>query len=64
MIVCPWQVCLHCGGGGGRAVAAGPGGIVCDSLDCGVYFERRGKTVLELNTTRVQLAAALAVLPT
>lgn len=33
------QVCLHCGGGGGRSI--GHGGILCNSLDCGVYFERR-----------------------
>lgn len=31
------QVCRHCGGGGGRRAAEG--GIVCDSLDCGVFFE-------------------------
>ena len=48
------RLCLHCGGGGGTAghVTGGssgappaPGfsgaGVVCDSLDCGVYFERR-----------------------
>jgi DNA polymerase zeta len=33
------RVCLHCGGGGGRVPAQG--GVVCDSLDCGVFFERR-----------------------
>ncbi|BDA47990.1 probable DNA polymerase zeta catalytic subunit [Coccomyxa sp. Obi] len=36
------RVCLHCGGGGGRK--ASEGGIVCDSLDCGVFFERRKAT--------------------
>lgn len=33
------RICLHCGAGGGRNVQTG--GIVCDSLDCGVYYERR-----------------------
>eukprot|EP00887_Chlorella_sp_A99_P007603 scaffold20.g7603.t1 len=34
------HVCRQCGGGG-RVHFAGDGGIACDSLDCGVYFERR-----------------------
>ena len=55
------QICGHCGGGGGRAAVTGPGGIVCDSLDCAAYFERR-KTVWEAATARAQLQAALAVL--
>jgi DNA polymerase zeta len=33
------RLCLHCGGGGGAH--AEHGGVVCDSIDCGVYFERR-----------------------
>lgn len=33
------RLCLTCGGGGGRNVDHG--GVVCDSLDCGLYFERR-----------------------
>ena len=41
------------GGRGSAAVAAGAcagaGGVVCDSLDCGVYFERR-KLAHELST--------------
>ena len=41
------------GGSGGAALAsrrcAGAGNVVCDSLDCGVYFERR-KLVHELAT--------------
>ncbi len=57
------QICLHCGGGGGRPAVAGPGGVVCDSLDCAVYFERR-KAAWEGATARAQLDAALAVLPT
>ena len=32
------RACLHCGGGGGRDPSGG--GIACDSLDCGVFFER------------------------
>ena len=35
------RVCLHCGGGGGGGASFGPGGVACDSLDCGVFFERR-----------------------
>jgi DNA polymerase zeta len=37
------RVCHHCGGGGGGSQSRthGPGGIVCDSLDCGVFFERK-----------------------
>ncbi len=45
------RMCLHCGGGGevctanmegigGEKVVA-DGGVVCESLDCGVFFERR-----------------------
>lgn len=56
------QICLHCGGGGGRPAVTGAGGIVCDSIDCAAYFERR-KTAAELATSRAQLDAALAVLP-
>lgn len=33
------RVCGACGGGGGANIEEG--GIVCDSLDCGVFFERR-----------------------
>lgn len=47
------RLCLHCGGGGGGETGCGSagnigttsgpgtGGILCTSLDCGVYFERR-----------------------
>jgi DNA polymerase zeta len=50
------RLCLHCGGGGGAggggaappgpaafagAEEVGDGGVACDSLDCGVFFERR-----------------------
>lgn len=41
------RLCLHCGGGGGRN--AEHGGIVCDSLECGLYYERR-KVAHELST--------------
>ncbi len=37
------QTCLHCGGGGGALrVSEGValGGVVCRSLDCGLYYER------------------------
>ena len=48
------RLCAHCGGGGGRALAQG--GIVCDSLDCGFFFERR-KLHFELEAA-ASLAAA------
>ncbi len=37
------RVCLQCGGGGGRRGTL-EAGIVCDSLDCGVFFERKKAT--------------------
>lgn len=43
------RICQHCGGGGGL----GLGGIACDSLDCGLYFERQ--------KTRRELAAAVSL---
>lgn len=54
------RVCLGCGGGGGNsAFTAHDGGIVCDSLDCGVYFERR-KIWYELKAGKMLLDAGLA----
>ena len=53
------QVCLHCGGGGGRN--ASEGGVVCNSLDCSVYFERR-KVAFEMAAAQAQLDAALPLL--
>lgn len=32
------RICLHCGGGGGGNIE--DGAIVCNSIDCEVYFER------------------------
>lgn len=32
------RICLHCGGGGGGNIEEGA--VVCNSLDCEVYFER------------------------
>jgi len=57
------QVCLHCGGGGDsrRSRDRAPGGVVCDSLDCGVYFERR-KMAFEVAAAQAQLEAALPLL--
>jgi hypothetical protein len=50
------RLCLQCGGGGGDARVCGPGGVVCDSLDCGVFYERRKalqeSTTLSLATRR------------
>ncbi|KAK9829480.1 hypothetical protein WJX72_006119 [[Myrmecia] bisecta] len=45
------RVCLHCSSGGGRNLSEG--GVACDSLDCGVFFERR--------KVSHELAAALAL---
>lgn len=44
------RICLTCGGGGGRNLE--DGGVVCDSLDCGLYFERR-KVLQEQNALAV-----------
>lgn len=46
------RVCLHCGGGGARLTPPPGGSVACDSLDCGLYFERR--------KAAHELAAALA----
>lgn len=43
------RICHHCGGGG----SMGLGGVACDSLDCGLFFERQ--------KTRRELSAALAL---
>jgi DNA polymerase zeta len=48
------RLCLHCGGGGG--LNSEHGGVVCDSVDCGVYFERR--KVLAESEALVALAEA------
>ncbi len=53
------RACLHCGGGGGRD--AGGGGIACDSLDCGVFFERV-KARGEAAAARALCDAGLALL--
>ena len=59
------RVCVGCGGGGGGggagAEAAAQGGVVCDSLDCGVYFERR-KAWHELRAVAALAEAGLGVL--
>ena len=52
------QVCLHCGGGGGRLQSGD--GITCDSLDCGVFFERR-KAAGEAAAAEALCQAALAL---
>lgn len=53
------RICLHCNGGGGRQLQTG--GIVCDSLDCGVYYERR-KVAHELAAAAALGQAGLALL--
>ena len=53
------RACLHCGGGGGRD--PGGGGIACDSLDCGVFFERV-KARAEAAAARALCDAGLALL--
>jgi DNA polymerase zeta len=54
------KVCGACGGGGG-VVNLEEGGIVCDSLDCGVYFERR-KVLRELQAAEALATAGLKTL--
>lgn len=53
------RVCCHCGGSGGRNVDQG--GIICDSLDCGVYYERR-KVWQEMTTASKQAKVGLGAL--
>ena len=55
------RLCLHCGGGGGDARVCGPGGIVCDSLDCGVFYERR-KALQESTTLALVTKRAMDLL--
>eukprot|EP00955_Chlamydomonas_euryale_P112411 366130-Chlamydomonas_euryale.AAC.38 len=43
------------------AACAGAGGIVCDSLDCGIYFERR-KLANELSALSALQASATQLL--
>jgi DNA polymerase zeta len=50
------RLCLHCGGGGGF-VGGLHGGVVCDSLDCGVYYERK-KAFKELRVMSALAAVA------
>ena len=54
------RVCGACGGGGGNNVEEG--GIVCDSLDCGVFFERR-KVWQEMTAATALAEAGFGVLP-
>jgi DNA polymerase zeta len=53
------RLCLHCGGGGG--LNAEHGGVVCDSIDCGVYFERR-KVLAESEALGALVDAGVALL--
>lgn len=58
------RVCSHCGGGGsvvGAVVEVEDTGIMCQSLDCGVYFERI-KTRNELKNMIKLASAALELL--
>lgn len=56
------EVCLHCGGGGG---SGGTGGglerLVCVSLDCALFFQRR-KLEHEYGTARELAEAGLSAL--
>eukprot|EP00882_Tetradesmus_deserticola_P010797 GHRQ01011406.1.p1 GENE.GHRQ01011406.1~~GHRQ01011406.1.p1 ORF type:complete len:203 (+),score=80.10 GHRQ01011406.1:330-938(+) len=53
------RLCQSCGGGGGLNVRHG--GVVCGSLDCGVYYERH-KVVGELRGMCAVAAAGLQLL--
>jgi DNA polymerase zeta len=66
------RLCLHCGGGGGGGGGeppaaggwgeeVGDGGVACDSLDCGVFFERR-KARREAAALAALAAGGLAML--
>lgn len=50
------SVCLHCGGGGGQSALADEP-IVCQSLDCPVFFERK-KVCAESAVSRLQAMSA------
>ncbi len=55
------RLCGECGGGGGGLAAEG--GVVCDSIDCGVFFERR-RTAHELRAaTELEAGAGGAAAP-
>jgi hypothetical protein len=53
------RLCQSCGGGGGRNVRHG--GVVCTSLDCGLYYER-WKVVGELRSMSALAAAGMELL--
>ena len=55
------RICLHCGGGGGRQPPLPAESIICDSLDCAVFFERR-KTAHELTASLALASAGLSLL--
>ena len=54
------KVCMRCGGGsfGSAFVPIENGGIACDSLDCGLFFERK-KVMLELQSAESLAACGL-----
>jgi hypothetical protein len=58
------QICNHCGGGGGvegEAMDIEDTHVVCQSLECGVYFERN-KMHHELRNMRHLSDAAMKLL--
>lgn len=58
------RVCIQCGGGGGlpgQEVDMEDGHIVCQSLECGVYFERT-KTKHEMKNMKVLSEVAFQLL--
>ena len=58
------QICNHCGGGGGapgQVMDLEDTHIVCQSLECGVLFERT-KTQHELRNTQHLADAAMRLL--
>eukprot|EP00892_Ulva_mutabilis_P005116 jgi/Ulvmu1/2977/UM015_0017.1 len=60
------RICTHCGGGGsmpGVEVDVEDTAIVCQSLECGVYFERM-KTKHEMKTMKVLSEVAFELLNT
>lgn len=58
------RICTHCGGGGGAGGAEADmedTAIVCESLECGVYFERT-KTKHEMKNMKVLAEVAFELL--
>jgi DNA polymerase zeta len=54
------RICLHCGGGGGGVIEEGA--VVCNSIDCEVFFER-AKLSHEARVSRALIDEVSTLLP-